>query len=613
MFGLYVLVALIDLAFDVITAFTINYSIGFPVWLNMTLNTIFYLLQLTLAFFFALFTLSITGKLRTETSPERIRIMFTAGLYLVSIGTVVTNSWSGILFYFDAQGHYLHGTYYPIMFAIVFLFMLVGIWIIVRYRERVTKAQFYSILSFVVLMVCAMVVQYLKPYFLITGAAFALAITTMYFTFQNPDDFIDKMTRLNNRAGFLVFFNQMSRNSIRTTDLVLIDLKNFKAINNLFGTTGGDEVIGSVGEFLLTVGSAPGCAFRIGSDQFALLRDRDHTGAMIKQITDRFEKIWRIRDTELLLQATICRISLDTISSMPYDCMLVIQSAINVAKLQNGAKCVIADDELMKKISRSLKIESLLGHIDSDCSLMLNFQPIYNVTKKAFTSLEVLLRMYHEELGQVSPVEFIEIAENRGVICDIGDFVLNETYRFLKKHELWNYGVETISINFSVAESLRSDLTERIRANIRQYPDLKTNIVIEITESTTTASPQPLKDMMDSLLELGISFALDDYSQGYSNNKTLVYFPFQAVKLDRALLLNAEQSKKAEILYRSIVSMVKEMGMKIIAEGAETAEQIEMLDTLGVDFIQGYYYSRPLPEADILKFLRNKQAESQDY
>jgi EAL domain-containing protein (putative c-di-GMP-specific phosphodiesterase class I) len=183
----------------------------------------------------------------------------------------------------------------------------------------------------------------------------------------------------------------------------------------------------------------------------------------------------------------------------------------------------------------------------------------------------------------------------------IGRYVLNETCRFIFENKLISHGIDTVALNLSAAECMQQNYVEYAKKTISSYPFEKSILALEITETIAASARTHISDIMTALKPLGIKFSLDDYSQGYSNINALISLPFNIVKLDKEFLWKALESYKADILYRHTVRMFQEMGLRIIAEGAETEEQVKFLASLGVDYIQGYYYGKPLSKEEFLE------------
>ncbi|MGI6498397.1 MAG: EAL domain-containing protein [Oscillospiraceae bacterium] len=605
LYGLFLCIMLTNLVFDIASAYTTTYSTHVPLWLNMFVNTGLFLLQIGLPGMFMVYIMGLTGCLG-NTRKDVVLCWVLLVPCLCAVGMVFANLFVGGLFYLDEHMQYFRGTEFCSMYVIAAFYIVCGMYFLWRYRKRVRPVQFYLITLYVGLMIVAMMVQYFFPHYLLTGAVVALALSNMYLTFQSPDDYIDRLTGLYERDALFVVMDYQKRER-RDYSLIFIDIKEFKTINTLFGFRGGDQLLCELAQNLLRICKNKRRVFRMGSDQFAVIGEKKKIGQLLLAVEACFRAGFTVLESKLQVSYCVCIVQLHQVQGSRERLMAVFEHAIGVAKWKTGHQ-VVVDNAILDYVNRRFQIETTLRQIDENHCLSLYFQPIYSLAEQKFTAAEVLLRMKDEKLGMVYPSEFIEVAEQKGLICKLGQFVLESTCRFLRENALWELGIKTIEINLSLAELLQGDPAGRILSIIRSFPHFPTKLNFEITETTAARSKQRVLDMMQELSQEGITFSLDDYGQGYSNGNSVVQFPFQNVKMDRELLWEAFCVPKARTFYCNTVKMLQEMQMKIVSEGVETEEQIRFLKELGVDYIQGFYYSRPLPGDRFVSFLEEHAA-----
>ena len=256
----------------------------------------------------------------------------------------------------------------------------------------------------------------------------------------------------------------------------------------------------------------------------------------------------------------------------------------------------------MNRINRDRRIKEILEQcLKEQRGLYMVYQPIYDVGKKIFNHFEALIRLDNDELGYVGPAEFIPIAEDSGLANEIDYFVLNETCAFLER----NPQVEILEINISCAEFFNNP-SYRFLKVIKEHNIDPKRICLEITETIAVKYPEKTKEFMNDLGQYGVQFAMDDFGSGYSNIARFITLPFSIAKLDKTLL---EESKNIKIFFDSAVNLFKSLGIPIVIEGVETETQLATSKTKKIEFIQGYYFSKPLKEEDLQKFLAaNKMA-----
>jgi EAL domain-containing protein (putative c-di-GMP-specific phosphodiesterase class I) len=256
--------------------------------------------------------------------------------------------------------------------------------------------------------------------------------------------------------------------------------------------------------------------------------------------------------------------------------------------------------------SRKIKIKSKLKNSIINNELYLCYQPQINTLLNTVIGVEALLRWNNNELGNISPSEFIPIAEHSGYIVDIGNWVLDEA---LKTACIWKqkgYKFNAMSINVSPIQLKLSDFKENLLNTCAKYDISPFLLEIEITEGTLMDIGEDKIKVFNELRENGVSIALDDFGTGYSSFKYLINLPFNILKIDKSLIDNIESDKNKAVI-KSIVCLSKSLKYKIIVEGVETKEQVDLLLDLGCNIIQGYYYSKPLSAENFEKYIIKKE------
>jgi EAL domain-containing protein (putative c-di-GMP-specific phosphodiesterase class I) len=260
----------------------------------------------------------------------------------------------------------------------------------------------------------------------------------------------------------------------------------------------------------------------------------------------------------------------------------------------------------LSRIHRKHKVENLVKVAVETEKLEVVYQPIYSKAEGRFTSAEALLRMRDEELGNVSPGEFIPIAERNGAILKIGSYVMDTVCRFISENELKKYGIDYIEINLSAVECLQEDLVESAMRHITKYSVNPDQINMEITETTVNTLPKRAEEKLRELRLKGFTFSLDDYGTGYSNLSRLANLPLNIVKIDKSIVQEAFTSEKMKVILDSTLQMLTQLNKKILAEGVEEKQQADYLLEHGCDYIQGYYYSRPIPAGEFLELIKGQ-------
>lgn len=255
------------------------------------------------------------------------------------------------------------------------------------------------------------------------------------------------------------------------------------------------------------------------------------------------------------------------------------------------------------------KIESdmngILNNAIHSKSFEMYYQPIFNFEDGAFRSAEALIRLKHPRYGYISPSVFIPAAEKLGLILAIGDFVLETVFEFVSKHDLKSMGLKYVEINLSVGQCFQMDLVDKIRKLQEKYNVDPATINFEITETFYNDVDNSALNNIRRLVEMGYSFSLDDYGTGYSSIQRIMKLPLSITKLDKSLI-DELGTPQGDAIVRNTISMMKDINKKVLAEGVEQASQLELLQEMGCDYIQGFHFSKPLPGEEFVDFLRKR-------
>lgn len=284
--------------------------------------------------------------------------------------------------------------------------------------------------------------------------------------------------------------------------------------------------------------------------------------------------------------------------------MLEYAEYLESLSMQNGMIEVIQDDQqTMDGFLYNKKVEQYLHTAIAQDLFEVYYQPVYSTEKNDFVTLEALSRLHHPELGWIAPDVFIQIAEKNHMIEQITDLQFKRVCMFINEHRDLMKKLFNIKVNLSSLDLMRSDCSSHF---IRMMDDMDIHhdwIQFEITETVATEYNAGLGMVIDGFMAAGVRLCLDDFGSGYANLNTVMRLPFSAIKIDRTLLFDICNDKKRAMFYQSIVETFHRMGYSIVSEGVETEEEMSLLSSWGVDMIQGYYFSRPLPVDELLKLL----------
>ena len=605
LFGIMMITAIIDIILDVVGSLTIENALYLPVWVNLVINTTFYCIQLLFPVFFLMYILLIIK----PTALKNKAFYFLMIPYTILTLIILTNFYHGLIFYVDPILGYIHGPGFIYLYICSFFYITVSYAILKKYRLQIKKIQYKVLISFIYLLITTMFIQYLFPQYLLTGVSMVLAIAMMYLTLQNPEDMLDSFSKTFNYEALLVFLEYLISEK-RKFQFISINLDGMKRINDLFGVLAGNEVMGEMGRYLINRDGKP-WVFKMVGTRFLIITFTDtEFKRILDEVSNRFNQSWTINDINIVLNIKIRYFSNSDDIEKSEDVLNLIELAFSKENTLSDNKMIKEiDHQLLFELQRQMEIEKVLRQaLDNDDGFELYFQPIYSVKYQKFNSMEVLLRFNSSKFGSISPAEFIPIAEKSGLVLRIDELVMRKSLDFLSRYDIKKtLGLNSIEINLSAAEFINDGFYDRFIQIYNEYDIDPTVLMFEITETAATISYDVMVEYMNVLRKLGIRFAIDDFGKGYANITQVVNLPFSMVKLDRSLLIAKNESQNKAIIFEDLLQMFRKLGMTIVVEGVETLEDVTHIIELQADYIQGFYYAKPMPETELIKLLLDKQ------
>jgi sensor c-di-GMP phosphodiesterase-like protein len=326
----------------------------------------------------------------------------------------------------------------------------------------------------------------------------------------------------------------------------------------------------------------------------------------IRRLDERFMEKWQYGRGETSMTARIIEIRLPEDAA---ELETVYSYGDYLRSLEDGHKWVLYARAVdMRFIKRRIDVDMALRRAILMDSFEMYYQPIYSVKEGRITTAEALVRLYDTEHGQISPGEFIPIAEQNGLILQVSNLIFENVFSFINRCSLLDKGIEYIEINLSMVQCMQENFAESLAQMMEKYNVTSNRINLEVTETAAVSMPRRLRENMSDLYDRGLRFSLDDFGTGYSNIDSLMDLPLDMIKLDKSMIDMASMEDQGKIVLASAVAMAKRIDMKIVAEGVETREQKEYLEAEGVDYLQGYYFSKPLPEEEFVAFVEEFNA-----
>ena len=413
----------------------------------------------------------------------------------------------------------------------------------------------------------------------------------------------DNLTGLPNRELFLdrlkaVLGLAKADNALRPTVLV-IDLDRFKQVNDSVGMAIGDSILLTLARRLGRLIKPQDTLARLAGDQFGMILLSERDSARITAFAETIRKTLRapitFRDREILLTASIGMALGNGDAQNGDEVLKDAELAMYHAKRTGGDRIDVFKDAMRARKSDRLSVESDLRRALERDEIAILYQPIVRLEDRAIAGFEALARWNHPLLGRLSPSEFINIAEETGLIVELGLFVLDRTARQLSTWQRTIRHREPLfaSVNMSSRQLLRHDLIQDLRTVLARAPLTRGSLKLELTESVVMENPEHAAQMLHRIRELGAGLALDDFGTGYSSLAYLQRFPFDTIKIDQSFVRMSAKGTRPVIL-RSMIALAHDLGMDVIAEGAETDSDAVELFQLGCEFAQGFVFGEPM-------------------
>ncbi|MGN0505753.1 MAG: EAL domain-containing protein [Lachnospiraceae bacterium] len=426
---------------------------------------------------------------------------------------------------------------------------------------------------------------------------FLLAITVVEF-------YKDGLTGLLNREAFEQYSaKEITRRGNKT--VYLIKLKNYEYIRENCREFALLDVIKRLAECIQKCAKLP-AIFYLGIGRYALIvnrRDRFDEKQFFQNLREQMDITLTLNGMDVHLNLFVAVMNLEDGKITRENFFKYFSACDDITYRSNEPLEVVYSDNLgIDRLQRYRNVEEAIERAIVEKEFQMYYQPIVSSETQSIVSAEALIRLNDRIFGFISPEEFIPISENNGKILEISEFVIDSVFRFVKGHDLEEMGLQFIEMNLSVMQCMDKKLLERLEYYINKYQIDPRQINLEITETATNFDENRLKEQLLKIKKLGFSFSLDDYGTGYSNLVRVLEYPVDVIKLDKSVVWSAFAEKNNYILLKNLISMFHDVQRKIVAEGVETEEQKDALTVLGCDYLQGYYYSKPVSEKEFLAF-----------
>lgn len=543
---------------------------------------------------------------RSQTLRMRTSGILLVMLFLLETGAAIANLFTGWFFYIDAQGALQSG---PLLRADILYVALDFLVVYVYYRleRRHVKNSFrfilYSVLVLAVVL-SAYQMHYLKT--MLTGQFLTIWLIMLFIYGQQQRLDVDSLTELANRDAFFFDIERMAARQ-QSYRIIFVSLRKYKTINAQYGQRIGDEFLREIGQFFSSLNSKVN-AYRFSGVEFALVAsDMDDVAyeTLLLLVIRRFEEPWEAYGQTALISAAFSDTRYPDLASGVNELIDSLEYAMRLAKYETSSHAVRFCAQLRSEYGRRNYVLAQVERALREDRFFLFIQPVFDCEKKRFSGGEVLLRLNEENGRPIPPGEFVPLAIEAGLADKLGWMVLEKTCRFLSE----NRDVGWLSVNISSQQNEFDETVRRLEMLLEKYGIPPESIKLEITERVLLDDLEQARATMDELARRGVGVYLDDFGTGYSNLMNVLSLPFQCIKVDKSLIRGITQNPKSYGMLQTVINGLRSMNMLILAEGVETIEQREIVEQLGIDLIQGYYFARPMPSEEYAWLLRQAAAQ----
>ncbi len=422
----------------------------------------------------------------------------------------------------------------------------------------------------------------------------------------------DALTRLPNRSDLRGRLEQMvaiARREGRQLAVLFIDLDRFKNVNDTMGHTAGDELLVTVAQRLKTCVRDSDAVARLGGDEFVVVLTGLEQGAaafsarVAKRIARELSRAYLVRGQQIHSTPSIGLALYPSDGADGPELMKNADAAMYCAKAAGRNNFKFFTQAMNDAVVERVALENGLRQALAREEFVLHYQPQVDLKSGAVVGVEALVRWQHPQLGLVSPLKFIPLAEETGMIGPLGEWVLDHAIAQLAQWRERGVQALTVAVNISAHQLALVGFKGMVLGKLRAHGLPASALELEITESVAMQRPEHTEKVLHELRQHGIELAIDDFGTGYSSLSYLKRLPLNRLKLDRSFVRDIETDANDAAISAASIALAHNLGLAVVAEGVETAAQLEFLRSLGCDRVQGYYFSKPLPAAELLEFV----------
>ena len=525
---------------------------------------------------------------------------------ILSLILILSNPLTGLIFYFDEKQNYCRGSGSVIIYLIAISYIIASSVIMIRFRRLLTRDKFLALMSQLPVSLITVFLQLLIPGLFVEMFGSVIVVLIISTILQRGEEILDPLSGVQSYNASLDALKK-SFNTGRSFRVIYISIINSGNLRTYLGMDRFNIMLKDVGARITRTCNI----YRLKSDvyylqngTFAIITgelDMEVVSTAAASIVDGLNRPFELQHFKIEPECKSCVVRCPE-DIDDYEGIVNFERTLKQAFDRDKPSVLLSEVINSDDFKLKSEIDDVIASAIEHGNFQMYYQPIYSAKRMKFVSAEALIRLIDDKYGFVSPGLFIPAAEASGAIHQIGDYVLDAVCRFMAGQDLKKMGLECVEINLSVAQCVESDLVSKILDTLDKYDIDVSRVNFEITETAADFDPTMVDRNVNRLSQKGIKFSLDDYGTGYSNIKRVTALPIDLVKLDKSFV-DEMDDPQMWIVIKNTVNMLHEMKKDILVEGVEEEKTLNRFLNLGCEYIQGYYFSRPLPEKEFIKFM----------
>ncbi len=598
---------LFSITFTLLSTYSLLYIDVLPIIL-VDIITLIYFLALPIPYVFCLRYAQCLRYFKTSENSKLEKWLKFWVAYLVYAVFVLFNVVFHHIYNISASGEYQRGLFYQSPYLVGVGYFIAIVITLIRCHKVIGKRSVAVLLATLMLCFGLVLLQFAVSNLMLLGTVNMIIAITIHLNIQNSNKEIDRRTGLLNRDVLLYRLQDKIHSKVNFS-LYLFSIRDFKNVNERIGLNYGDFVLEEIAVKLIDIFGREN-VFRYKGDEFAVIATNRvaDVDKKIEAAVDMFSSPFSYNGISSTINMVYARVDYPLFGENIKSLISAVDYSVATAKKGGNDQIAVYDMGIREKMKADLDMQARIKKSIENRDIVVHYQPIYSVSKDDIVAAEALVRMNGDDGALIPPNAFIEVAERTGLIIDLTYLILEQVCKDISKmNESEGFWLRSVSVNFPYIQFLQSDIFERVERILTEYNVEPNRIKIEITERTLISNHQTVNDVIDKLQKIGFKLEVDDFGIEYSNLSLLLRIPFDILKVDRSLVLEVLKSEQNKEFFKNLLKGIRAINKLVIVEGIETEEQVSYMKECDVDYIQGYYFSRPLPLEDLREFIKNKK------